>query len=763
MLKHCLSFFSTVVRAGFALGSLLLAVESSALQGTVLTPLTLTAPAGNTIRFSLYLPPGYNGGTARYPVIFHLHGANGTHDGTQIASVPASHETAVAAGRIEPSIIVFPDGYTNTLWANSATSAKPAENDVLALIAHIDATYRTRAGRAARAIEGFSMGGFGAAKFAAKYPDLFCACVMYDAALLDWSETQQQQPGAAKEIFNNDSAYYDQYSPWYWTPRNAATLRASLPFRQVVGVIRAGNQSYQALLQANGIVPSYVQTTAPHVVENLLEQGGAESWAFIGAAFGQAPTVPTPPVLTRPSAATPKTFVAASGLYGALPPDTSASDAMVATFLSRADFAGVSVRVFWREVEPAKGAYDWAYLDSVVAAAQAKGKRALLRIEAAWASPQWVLDAVQANGGALYEYFEKNQVTAPDAKERMPAPWDATYLAYWRTFVAALGARYNGQAGVAGALVTGGGRAAEMSLPVPLTDGGPDWKASPYHYTAAKLTTAWEGVIDAFAAAFPDKPVGLPLTLALEDDGVVQAVAAYAAVEYPWRVQVKNPRWANANDPAFLPTATFAALADEYTHGGLEPAGAAPADATNAAVDAALAWHALGMIEVPLAQLDNFNRLKAAIDARRDMIEKISFSTEPGAASAQLAWTIGAPNPYSQGIVIYRRSDDFPAGTGDAKATLVFDGNGTGSRTDTGLTSQTKYYYSVYDKATGYTLAQGTATPSPATTPPPSTPPNQPASSGGGGGGGAPSVFGALAVATLAALRARKTARSAAG
>jgi len=80
------------------------------------------------------------------------------------------HEAAVAAGLIEPCLIAFPDGYGDSFWADSTNSAKPAETNVrLEIIPCLDANYRTVASRSRRAMQGFSMGGFGAAKFAATF------------------------------------------------------------------------------------------------------------------------------------------------------------------------------------------------------------------------------------------------------------------------------------------------------------------------------------------------------------------------------------------------------------------------------------------------------------------------------------------------------------------------------------------------------------------------------------------------------------------
>lgn len=50
------------------------------------------------------------------------------------------------------------------------------------LVPFIDATYRTRATRAFRAVAGLSMGGFGAMRYAARHPDLFAAAGSFSSS-----------------------------------------------------------------------------------------------------------------------------------------------------------------------------------------------------------------------------------------------------------------------------------------------------------------------------------------------------------------------------------------------------------------------------------------------------------------------------------------------------------------------------------------------------------------------------------------------------
>jgi enterochelin esterase-like enzyme len=277
------------------------AAPSHALQGTLVTPVTFTGPVtGRTIVFSLYLPPGYAGGSTRYAAVYHLHGKDSAHDST-LRSVAQSHEDAVAAGRIGPVIIVFPDGTKDSFWADSTDGSRRIETSVVSeVLPYVDAQYRTLADRASRAAQGFSMGGFGAARLASKFPHLFCAGLVYDGALVTWSRLVQYHPTVATSMFGDSESDFDQYSPWHWVSQNAATLRTDVRFRQVVGTEVTSNRDFRAHLEANGLTPEYVETGCGHQITCVLGSGGADSWAFLARAFGSA--VPTPTATVRPTA-----------------------------------------------------------------------------------------------------------------------------------------------------------------------------------------------------------------------------------------------------------------------------------------------------------------------------------------------------------------------------------------------------------------------------------------------------------------------------
>jgi S-formylglutathione hydrolase FrmB len=272
--------------------SAVLPLKAWALEGTLVTPVAFVGPVtGQSISFSLYLPPGYSGGSTRYPVVYHLHGIGGAHNNpNQLNTVSQSHEEAVMTGRIGPVIIVFPDGDTDSFWADGHDGTRRIETHVVReILPYVDANYRTLATRTQRAVQGFSMGGFGAAKFASKFPDLFCSSVIYDGAIVTWPVVRQFHPTVAASMFNNDEAYFNQYSPWFWVPQNAATLQSSVPFRQVVGTQVGANQNFRNLLLTHAVASEYVETGCPHTLNCVMASGGADSWSFIADSFEDAP------------------------------------------------------------------------------------------------------------------------------------------------------------------------------------------------------------------------------------------------------------------------------------------------------------------------------------------------------------------------------------------------------------------------------------------------------------------------------------------
>lgn len=132
--------------------------------------------------YRIFLPPGYGEGTERYPVIYYFHGHSdrytlerydqGKDTVPKIAAFVAGH----------PVIVVAADGYVardyTAFYGGTPYDVRREGGQYdygeyfRELMAHVDATYRTLAGRRYRATSGLSMGGFMSLYLSARYPEL---------------------------------------------------------------------------------------------------------------------------------------------------------------------------------------------------------------------------------------------------------------------------------------------------------------------------------------------------------------------------------------------------------------------------------------------------------------------------------------------------------------------------------------------------------------------------------------------------------------
>ncbi len=122
-----------------------------------------------TMRYTVALPRVYPTSNERYPTAYILHGFNGHHRGWD----PTMAQRLADHGLI----LVMPDvgnsWYVN--WQDTGNPDSHAYEDYLVneLIEHVDRHFRTVTKPAARALGGFSMGGFGALALGLRHGDRF--------------------------------------------------------------------------------------------------------------------------------------------------------------------------------------------------------------------------------------------------------------------------------------------------------------------------------------------------------------------------------------------------------------------------------------------------------------------------------------------------------------------------------------------------------------------------------------------------------------
>jgi enterochelin esterase-like enzyme len=259
--------------------------------------MTFSGPiTGQPVLFNIYLPPGYDSGTASYPVLYDLHGLTDSRD-TNPGPVIGSLEAAMRSQVIGPLIVVFPQSFPEGYWADSRDSARPGETQMMReLLPYVDGNFRTLAHRARRGVSGFSMGGFGAFAYALKYPERFSVGIGYDSALDTWETLLGRRANIAAAAFGNDPSYFDQISPWANATRNAAVLTESSRLRGVTGAqYRDFNAAFRDHLVSLGIPYDYVETDCEHYYGCPIGREGQASWALLQAQFSQPATASAAP------------------------------------------------------------------------------------------------------------------------------------------------------------------------------------------------------------------------------------------------------------------------------------------------------------------------------------------------------------------------------------------------------------------------------------------------------------------------------------
>ncbi len=204
--------------------------DQTAPEGTVYKTFhskTINADAS----YLVYLPPDYDKQTnTRYPVLYELHASGGTPR-RDAPGILQRLDQFIREGLVPPMIVVFPNGLRGaTMYCDSRDGQYPVETVIVKdLIPHVDSTYRTIASREGRALDGFSMGGFGAAHLGFKYPDVFGVISIMAAPLLQ-PDLKISLPAHAWSILfpsalGSDMAYWRENDPFELIPKNADALR----------------------------------------------------------------------------------------------------------------------------------------------------------------------------------------------------------------------------------------------------------------------------------------------------------------------------------------------------------------------------------------------------------------------------------------------------------------------------------------------------------------------------------------------------------
>ena len=182
---------------------------------------------GMNRRMTVYTPAGYKDSSdKKYPVLYLLHGMGGDEDAwNELGRASVILDNMIAAGEVEPMIVVMPNGNAEKAAAPGYTgegmyipdgrfSVAPAgkfENSFKDIVSYVDSHYRTLPDKAHRAIAGLSMGGGHSWRTSLWNPDefgyvgLFSAAVRWNGGGVDEAE---ELVAPLKRQFANPPALY---------------------------------------------------------------------------------------------------------------------------------------------------------------------------------------------------------------------------------------------------------------------------------------------------------------------------------------------------------------------------------------------------------------------------------------------------------------------------------------------------------------------------------------------------------------------------
>ncbi|MCI1891628.1 MAG: alpha/beta hydrolase-fold protein [Schleiferilactobacillus harbinensis] len=179
----------------------MISTRSQIKSGTVYSPLL-----GIDWNYAVYLPVNYQlDTTTAYPVLYMLSGLYGNYRDflTRMPSQAILDKEIQAAG---PMIVIFVDGF-NSFYINARHGMAMEDALICDLVPAMAERYRIQSGASHHAIGGIGMGGYGAARFILRYPDIFAKGLLISPTV--WERLKNTSP-----LRQHLHAFNDGQEPW---------------------------------------------------------------------------------------------------------------------------------------------------------------------------------------------------------------------------------------------------------------------------------------------------------------------------------------------------------------------------------------------------------------------------------------------------------------------------------------------------------------------------------------------------------------------
>ena len=160
-----------------------LLLSAPAFASEIVTREFKSAALGRNWAYEVYLPSGYETSRLSYPVLYLLHGNNGTRrHWVEQGNIQSTADALIASGDIQATVIVMPDAGVTWFVDRREKMETAVMRD---LIPDVESHLRVLKSREGRLIGGLSMGGYGALRLVMKYPEMFAAAALLSPAIYD--------------------------------------------------------------------------------------------------------------------------------------------------------------------------------------------------------------------------------------------------------------------------------------------------------------------------------------------------------------------------------------------------------------------------------------------------------------------------------------------------------------------------------------------------------------------------------------------------
>lgn len=161
-------------------------------QSSVVTTTMYSKHLNMDWNYDVYLPAGYNPkSTSKYPVLYMLHGIYGNHRNLLERFNSQQILDGIIHRTHKKMIVVFVDGF-NSFYINQKGGMQVETAIIKDLVPQINKTYNVSTNPNHRGIGGISMGGYGAARLALKYPNQFGRAVLISPSV--WYNLPKNNP-----------------------------------------------------------------------------------------------------------------------------------------------------------------------------------------------------------------------------------------------------------------------------------------------------------------------------------------------------------------------------------------------------------------------------------------------------------------------------------------------------------------------------------------------------------------------------------------